>query len=155
MALAIKKLLPGGTVDNTALNAELDKELGSFQLKSKDERKVREALGQFRDYFSLPDGKSFSVDPVTQKYTITGANNEAFEGSPDEIHRGWLSGNLKIKDDKDAMSVAAAIYNKALTNIKGTVPSGTISQELPKVSIRNIRDFAYSTDAYGSDENFW
>ena len=82
MAL-VKKLQSGGSP--TSLNDELIKELGSYNLKSKDERKVREALAQMRDYLATPEGKSFTADPLTQKYTVTGPQSEKFTGSPDEI----------------------------------------------------------------------
>ena len=49
MAL-VKKLQKGATIDNS-FDEELDRQVGNFRLKSKDERKVREALVQFRDYF--------------------------------------------------------------------------------------------------------
>jgi hypothetical protein len=82
MAL-VKKLQPGGSLD--LLNDELSKELGSYNLRSKDERKVRDALVQYRDYFASPEGKSLSIDPVANQYTVTGIGSEKFAGSTDEI----------------------------------------------------------------------
>jgi hypothetical protein len=82
MAL-VKKLQPGGSL--SSLDDELNKELGTYNLKSKDERKVRDALVQFRDYFATPEGKSFTADSLAKKYTITGQGSEKFIGSPDEI----------------------------------------------------------------------
>lgn len=82
MAL-VKKLDTGGSFDN--LNDELGKELGSLNLKSKDERKIRDALIQYRDYFASPEGKSLTVDSLANKYTVTGVGSEKFTGSPDEI----------------------------------------------------------------------
>ena len=82
----VKKLQSGGTVDPNALNIELDNQISQFQLRSKDERRVRDALGKFRDCMATGD-KSLTVDPVTKQYTLTGQGSEAFQGSPDEIER--------------------------------------------------------------------
>jgi hypothetical protein len=82
MAL-VKKLDTGGSLD--ILNDELGRELGSYNLKSKDERKVRDALLQYRDYFASPEGKSLTVDSLANKYTVTGVGSEKFAGSPDDI----------------------------------------------------------------------
>jgi hypothetical protein len=82
MAL-VKKLQTGGSVD--LLNDELNKELGSYNLRSKDERKVRDALVQFRDYMANPAGKSLTTDPLANTYTVTGQGSEKFAGSPDQI----------------------------------------------------------------------
>ena len=151
----VKKLQSGGTVDPNALNIELDNQISQFQLRSKDERRVRDALGKFRDYMSTGD-KSLTVDPVTKQYTLTGQGSEAFQGSPDEIERNWFSGNLKIKDDQDAMSVAAAIYNKALNNVgkaKTTTAGVATPTEKEKATLGNISD--YITDSiYGTADNF-
>ena len=154
MAL-VKKLQIGGQADNNTLNNELDTQLQSFNLKSKDERKVRDALVKFRDYFKDSNGKSFEVDPLSQKYTVSGAGSEPFSGSPDEIHRGWLTGNLKIQNEQDAMSVAAAIYNKALTNVKGkttNVNNPTIGTR-EAINIGDLGEFVIS-DIYGTKDNF-
>lgn len=86
MAL-VRKLAPGGPVNNDALNNELNTQLASFNLGKKDEQNVRTHLVQLRDYFANPQGKSFSADPLSQKYTISGPGSETFTGSPDEIHR--------------------------------------------------------------------
>ena len=51
----VKKLQSGGTVDPNALNIELDNQISQFQLRSKDERRVRDALGKFRDYMATGD----------------------------------------------------------------------------------------------------
>jgi hypothetical protein len=155
MAL-IKKLQAGNKIDRNALDEELNKQLGSFQLRSKDERKVRDALTKFRDYFATPEeGKEFKTDDVAQTYTVTGPNNTQFKGSADEIHSNWLTGNLKIAGDDDAMSVAAAIYSKALKNLNSssssTVPT---TSNLPKISIQNLKDYTFSKDAYVTPENF-
>lgn len=82
MAL-VKKLQPGGSMD--LLNDELGKELSSYNLRSKDERRVRDALVQMRDYLATSGENSFSADPLANKYTITGVGSEKFAGSPDEI----------------------------------------------------------------------
>ena len=87
MAL-VKKLAPGGPIDQDLLNQELNNQISNFKLRAKDESKVRQALTELRDYFSSTDGKSFDVDPVSKKYTITGPGSEKFTGSPDEIHTG-------------------------------------------------------------------
>ena len=39
----VKKLQSGGTVDPNALNIELDNQISQFQLRSKDERRGRDA----------------------------------------------------------------------------------------------------------------
>lgn len=83
----VKKLQTGGAIDPNTLNTELDNQISQFQLKSKDERKVRDALGKFRDYMATGADKSLTVDPVTQQYKISGQGSEAFQGSPDEIER--------------------------------------------------------------------
>ena len=87
MAL-VKKLDSGGSIDYNLLDEELNSQIGSFNLKSKDERKVRNALAQFRNYMTNPQGKSFSVDQLTKQYSITGEGSEKFQGSPDEIKSG-------------------------------------------------------------------
>lgn len=80
----VKKLQPGGSIDNTLLNEELNNELSTYNLKSKDERKVRDALVKLRDY-AATNGNSFSIDALANKYTISGVGSEKFQGSPDEI----------------------------------------------------------------------
>lgn len=80
----VKKLQPGGTVDNNALDSALNNELATFNLKSKDERKVRDALVQLRD-FAASKGNTFSADELAKKYTVSGEGSEKFQGSPDEI----------------------------------------------------------------------
>ena len=87
MAL-MKKLQPGGTVDQNILNDAINQELSHYSLKSKDERKVRDALVQLRDYMATPEGKSFSVDPVAKTFTVSGEGAEKFQGSPDKIKSG-------------------------------------------------------------------
>lgn len=84
MAL-MKKLQPGGTVDSNTLADQINSEISKFNFKSKDERRVREALSSILDYRSNPEGKTFSVDRVTQKYTVTGEGAEKFTGSSDEV----------------------------------------------------------------------
>ena len=69
---------------------ELNRQVGNFKLKSKDERKVRDALVKLRGYLGEKDAteRSFSVDPVSQTYTISGEGSEKFAGSPDDISKG-------------------------------------------------------------------
>lgn len=153
MAL-VKILQKGNKIDKDALNAELDKQISLYQLKGEDEQKVRGALAKFRDYFASPEGKSFSVDPLTKKYTVTGPNNQQFEGSPDEIHRNWFTGNLQIKNDQDATSVAAAIFDRARTNLATAKTATTESSDIPKVSIGDIHDFAIGPGGYGNETNY-
>ena len=88
MAL-IKKLESGGAVDKS-FDEELDRQVGNFKLKSKDERKVRDALVKMRDFLGEKDatGRSFSVDSTAQTYTISGEGSEKFAGSPDDISKG-------------------------------------------------------------------
>ena len=83
MAL-VKKLESGGQVDPNLLNIELDKELGQYNLKTKDERKVREALVRLRD-FGNTQGNTFTADTLSKKYTVTGQGGDKFIGSPDEV----------------------------------------------------------------------
>jgi hypothetical protein len=53
------------------------------------------------------------------------------------------------------MSVAAAIYSKALKNMKGpSSPTTPIVSSLPKISIQNLRDYTFSKDAYVTPDNF-
>ena len=84
MAL-MKKLQPGGTIDAATFDKQLDEELRKFNLKSKDERKVRDALVSLRDHMSTTKKKKFSMDRVAQRYTISGEGAEKFTGSPDEV----------------------------------------------------------------------
>ena len=121
----MKKLQPGGTIDAATFDKQLDEELRKFNLKSKDERKVRDALVSLRDHMSTPEGKKFSMDRVAQRYTISGEGAEKFTGSPDEVRSNWFTGKLKIKDDQDAMSVAATIYDNVINSTKNTSASGT------------------------------
>lgn len=155
MAL-VKKLQPGGSLGS--LDEELNKELGQYNLKSKDERKVRDALVKFRDYFATPEGKSFTADPLANKYTISGQGSEKFSGSPDEIRSNWVTGKLKIDNDEDAMSVAAAIYGSASKNIQGTASAGTPTGNASpstktKVGIGNFNNYVID-DVYGTTNNF-
>ena len=156
MAL-VKKLQSGGAVD-TSFDEELNRQVGNFKLKSKDERKVRDALVKMRGYLGEKDatGRSFSVDPLSQTYTISGEGSEKFAGSPDDISKGWLSGRLKIKDDQDVMSVAAAIYNEALRAKNQTKPIAQTPQSSQKQSrtIIDIPDFAKSKRVYGNEKNY-
>lgn len=75
---------PGGTVDKDALDSYVNEEIASYNLKGKDERRVRDELRRLMNFVGT-EGNTFSVDPVTQKYTITGVGSEKFTGSPDEI----------------------------------------------------------------------
>ena len=157
MAL-VKKLQSGGGVDKS-FDEELDRQVGNFKLKSKDERKVRDALVKMREYLGEKDatGRSFSVDPVSQTYTISGEGSEKFAGSPDDISKGWLSGRLKIKDDQDAMSVAAAIYNEALrAKSQSKLTEEAYSQQpsslKEKRSIINLSDFDKTKGGFGSED---
>ena len=80
----VKKLQTGGSIDNTALNTALGNELSTYNLRSKDERKVRDALVKLRDYVGT-DPNKFSIDTLANKYKVTGAGSEPFEGTHDEI----------------------------------------------------------------------
>lgn len=153
----VKKLNLGGSIDPTLLNDELNKELSQLKLRSKDERKLRDALIQMRDYLAPSGGGTFTHDPVSNKYTITGQGSEIFAGSPDDITSNILTGNLQIKDDGDAYSVAAYLYNKAYSKLKNTKSSTTSVNAVPpkekiKVGIDNFSDYA-RTKFYGNDEN--
>ena len=146
----VKKLQTGGQISPDLLNQELENQLSQLQLKTKDERAVRNAVAQIRDYMAVPDGKSFTVDPVTQTYKITGPGSEALAGSSD-VKRNWFTGNYKVQDDpKNAMSIAALAYHNAVTKLKGSTPSTTTK---PAVTITGIGNFL-SKDMYGSEENY-
>lgn len=132
----MKKLAPGGTIDS--LNEALNQEFANYNLKGEDEQKVRNALGQLRDYMAVPDGKSFSIDPVTKTYSVTGTGSEKFQGSPDEIKKHWLTGNLRLNDDKDVMSVAAAIYNSAKSKLPEETKTTTPKY---KANIANLSEY--------------
>ena len=155
MAL-VKKLQKGATIDNS-FDEELDRQVGNFRLKSKDERKVRQALVQMKDYLDDSNAKdrSFSTNIVGQTYTISGEGSEKFAGSPDEVGKNWLSGRLKIKDDQDAMSVAAAIYNEALKSQKAKTTQTSDKVESPaskdKRTIVGLSEFAKTKEGFGSD----
>jgi len=84
----VKKLNPGGTIDKDALDNAIVSELSKYNLRSKDEKLVRESLVKLRDYMADPNGKSFSVDPVSNTYTISGAGSGQFKGSSDDIKSG-------------------------------------------------------------------
>lgn len=79
----VKKLQSGGSA-TTTLNDALNKELASYNLKSKDERKVRDALVKLRDFTSV-ENNSFTADSLAKTYTISGQGSEKFSGSPDEV----------------------------------------------------------------------
>lgn len=159
MAL-IKKLAAGNTIDRNTLNAELDKQISAFRMKSKDERRVRDALSKFRDSFDGSDpSKAFAVDDLTKTYTVTGVDSGQFQGSADEIKSHWFTGKLKLADDQDVNSVAAAIYNQALKTLsqpaQTTKSTEAASQSNPiDLSIKNLKDYILSNDAYVTDDNF-
>lgn len=143
MAL-VKKLQTGSTIDQN-LNDLINQELGNYNLRSKDERKVRDYLVQIRDYMANPEGKSFSVDPVGKSFTISGPGSEKFQGSPDDIKNLWLSGKLKIKDDQDAMSVAASIYGNAIGRSNKTTGTNTGATGTAKeLDINNLDNYILS-----------
>ena len=81
----VKKLQTGGTIDNDALNKELSKQLESSNLRGKDQKKVQDALVQFRDYLGAGGDKSFSVDELTHKYTVKGQGSEALAGATGDV----------------------------------------------------------------------
>lgn len=148
----VKKLQTGGTIDKEALDNAIVAELGKYNLRSKDERVVRDSLVKLRDYLTNPDGKSFSADPVSNSYTVSGIGSEQFKGSSDDIKSGWLSGKLKIANIEDANSVAAAIYNTALKSIqptKGITPTSTKE----KITFGDLQDYAINK-YYGTKDNF-
>lgn len=152
MAL-VKKLQAGGNIDPNALNEALNAELGTYNLKSKDERKVRDALVKIRDFSATP-GNSFTADQVAQKFIITGPGSNQFQGSPDDVKTGWLTGKLKIKDDQDAMSVAAAIYAGAHKKIQPSqTTTSTTTPSKINLSIDNYDDYLVDK-IYGGRENF-
>lgn len=144
----VKKLQSGGSVDNDALNLALNNELATFNLKSKDERKVRDALVQLRD-FAAQKGNTFSADELAKKYTVSGEGSEKFQGSPDEIRANWLTGKLKIKDEQDAMSVAAAIYGNATKSMQKTPAETAVSKE--KLGIGDLGTYV-TEEVYGTPE---
>jgi hypothetical protein len=89
MAL-VKKLEPGGPVNNNGLNInvlndQINKVFPQYNLSSKDEENVRAKVAQLRDA-DLSGNITFAGDPVTRKYTISGPGSEVFTGSPTEIH---------------------------------------------------------------------
>jgi hypothetical protein len=73
---------PSGAINKDLLNEALELELSSYNLRGKDERRVREALVSLRD---LPEGTSFSSDQLAKTYSVTGPNAEKYKGSPDDI----------------------------------------------------------------------
>ena len=131
MAL-VKKLQPGGTIDQNALREEAGKYIEGLNLSNKEKRKVISAYDKLASHSDL-----FSVDPLSKTYTVTGPGAEEFQGSSKELHRGFLSGNIKINTEQDAMSAAAGALNQALTKMKGTT---TVSTTLPTKSDINIGD---------------
>ena len=150
MAL-VKKLQPGGTIDQNAVREKAGKYLEELNLSSKDARKAVAAFDKLSAHLSTPEGgKSFSVDPLTNTYKITGPGSEAFQGSPEELHRGFLSGNLKIKNDQDAMSVAALLYNKALNEVKGPTTTTTAATNKSDINIGDLGDYVKNTIYGGS-----
>lgn len=148
MSLVRKFQQPSGPMEQSdALNNALIEELGTYNLKSKDEKKVREKLVELRDFLKQK-GNAFSIDPLAGKYSISGAPNN-FVGSPDEVQANWLTGKLKIKNPEDAMSVAAAIYGNAVKKINPTSSTPTRQD----IGIKDIEDYAMNT-AYGTPEIF-
>lgn len=157
MAL-VKKLNPGGSIDKDALNTAIINELGQFKLRAKDERQVRTALDKVRSYLEVSPDRKLSIDPVTQTFTVTGPESQTIKGSPDQIKNNWLTGNLSIKDEDDAMSVAATVYHNALKTLQPTSQAATNTttntSTKAKLNIPNITNFAYSANGYGSEAGF-
>lgn len=155
----VRKLHPGGSINQDALNTALNNEISSYNLKSKDERKVREALVNMRDYLKDSSGKSFTIDPVGQTFKITGQGSEKFTGSPDEIKSNWFTGNLRLKDQEDYNTVAASIYGKALKSLQGvsdnstSIPSSNLEVADTKTQI-GIHDLGKGAEElYGTSSN--
>lgn len=146
----VKKLLPGGSIDNESLNNELSSELATYKLPSKKERLVRDKLVELRDYFAQ-EGNTFSIDPLAKKYTISGTGSEKYQGSPDEVQRNPFTGGLQIKDDGDINSIAMAIYGAAHKRVIGSGPKA--KESLGIADLNNyVIDQVYGTeDAFDSD----
>lgn len=152
MAL-MKKFNSGGSVDADLLDQQMNSSLKKFNLKSKDERKVRDALMKLSGYMNDPEGKSFSVSQTDRKYTVSGEGAEQFTGSADEVRSNWLTGSLKIKDDKDVMSVAAAVYDDAIRNLKPSSTSQETAKSTAPVRIKELSDYVIN-DFYGTSGNY-
>lgn len=154
----MRKFEPGGSLDMDALNNQLNLEISKFKFKGKDEQRVREAVASLRDHISSSDDNIFTADRVSKKYTVSGEGSEKFNGSSDEIKTGFLSGRLKLKDDNDIMSVAASIYDNALTNIKSKNTSTVTNKpkEYQFTNTINTADFDdyFVNDRYGSADNY-
>lgn len=149
----MKKFNSGGSVDADLLDQQMNSSLKKFNLKSKDERKVRDALMKLSGYMNDPEGKSFSVSQTDRKYTVSGEGAEQFTGSADEVRSNWLTGSLKIKDDKDVMSVAAAVYDDAIRNLKPSSTSQETAKSTAPVRIKELSDYVIN-DFYGTSGNY-
>lgn len=79
----VKKLQSGGSAP---INFDdlYNEEFNSYKFRSKDERKVRDAFGTLKSYIEA-NPNSFKYDPVVKRYTVTGPDNQALEGSPDDV----------------------------------------------------------------------
>jgi len=143
----VRKLELGGSTTSD-LDKALNEELALYKLKGTDERLVRDALARSRDH-SQANPDSFKIDPVAKRYTVSGSDDRAFEGSPDDVRSNWVTGELKIKNDQDAMSVASAIYSAASQKPK----SADAPKERDKFGIGNIKDYIVNTK-YGTPEAF-
>jgi hypothetical protein len=79
----VRKLQLGGS-STSDLDKALNEELALYKLKGTDERLVRDALARLRDH-SQANPDSFKIDPVAKRYTVSGSDDQAFEGSPDDV----------------------------------------------------------------------
>lgn len=157
MAL-VKKFENGGGISPQSLENEINNQLSSLKLKSKDERKVRDALGQLMGHLSQSPENKFTVDPVTKKYTITGMGSEAFITDAENLDTNWLTGNIKVSKPTDAMKIALLAYSEAQNKMKpqGSAPSAgvaPVTEIKDKATLGDLGEYMRDV-TYGGEKNF-
>lgn len=150
MAL-VKKLQTGGSVVDNSMENEINNQLSNLNLKSKDERKVRDALGQLMGHLSKSEENKFTVDPVTKKYTVTGSGSEAFSTDTGDLGTNWLTGKVKVGTPQDAMKLALLTYNEAKN--KSNIPTATQTTKGDEVKLGDLGEYLQET-VYGGEGNF-
>lgn len=109
--------LASQNIDINRLNGELDRQINKFNLSSKDEARVRRAVVELRDFLLNNKDASLIMDELSGTYRISGKGSERFTGSSDNVSSNWFSGRIKIRNEKDVISVAATVYDNAIKSL--------------------------------------
>lgn len=137
----VKKLKPGGTVDNALLDdASFDNYITSLGLPTKQERLVRDA------YIKLK-GKNISIDHAANQYTISGVGDE-ITSDPNKIGSNIFTGKPRIKDEQGAAAFVLKMFHDA-NPITSTPPIN----EREKVKMGDFKTYMVDK-AYGTPEGF-